>query len=247
MKVFFCAWCMSMGSAIAAPATITGRSEAGFVMSRGNTDTETANARLNIVRESDRWRHNLDVGGLYGRSTEAEIAARWNFFWQTDRRFGNDAFWFGNVRYEDDRFSGFDYQGTVSVGTGHEFITTQSTKLHAQFGVGYRQLRTELLTLDPAGIVIGRAQGEQRSDFITSGAINFEHAFNDSTKLVNTLSFESGSSNTLTRDELSLQVKMNQMLAVSLGLSIRKNSNPPAPLEQRDTLTTVNLVYERKK
>jgi putative salt-induced outer membrane protein len=247
VEIFACAFFIGGGSAAAAQATLTGRSEAGFVMSRGNADTETANARISIVRESDEWRHNLDLAGLYGRSTEAEIASRWHFLWQTDRRIGNDAYLFGNFRYEDDRFGGFDYQGTVSTGAGHEFINNESTKLHAQFGLGFRQLRTEVLTLDATGVVIDRVDGEEQSDIISSGAVNFEHAFNDATKVVNVLSFESGSSNTLTRNELAFQVKMNEVLAISLGLSIRNNSNPPAPLEERDTLTTVNLVYELKK
>jgi len=238
---------LSVGSAIAVQPTLTGRSEAGFVMSRGNTNTETANARINVVKESDKWRHLFDVTGLYGRTTEAEIAARWNFLWQTDRRFDTDAYWFGSLRYDGDRFSGFDYQSTLSAGAGHEFINSNTTRLHAQIGIGYRRLRSERLTFNPAGIVIDRVKGEQQSSVVTSGAVNFERAFNDSTKLIDTLSIETGSSNTLTRNELALQVKMNQVLALSVGLSVRKNTNPPPPLRQQDTLTTVNLVYERKR
>jgi putative salt-induced outer membrane protein len=229
-----------------AEAEKAGRAEAGFVMSRGNADTETANARIELVQENENWRHNFGVGGLYGRTSEATIASRWNFRWQTDRRYGSGSYWFGNFTHEDDRYSGFDYQSTLSSGAGHEFINSEETKLHGQIGVGYRRLRLEVLTFDPVGIVIDRLRGEQQSDVILNGALNFEHAFNEATKIVNTLSFESGRNNTLTRNQLALHVKMNKVLAIGVGLNVRNNSNPPPDLERTDTLTTLNLVYERK-
>lgn len=237
---------MSLGLAVCAQAATSGRGELGFVMNRGNSDTETANAKVDIINERRDWRHTLGLAGLYGRTTDATIATRWNFAMQTDRRFGTGAFWFANVRYDDDRFSGFDYQGTVSTGFGREFINSADTKLHGQIGAGYRALRTELLTFDDSGVLLDRAPGEKDSDVIVNGALNFEHAFNHSTKVINTLSLEAGQSNTLTRNDLALQVKMTHLLAISLGFSVRNNSNPPSDLEKRDTLTTVNIVYERK-
>lgn len=232
---------------VAAWAEMTGRSEAGFVMSRGNADTETANAKFDLAHERTDWRHSVGVAGLYGRTTEATIAARWNARWQTDRRYPSGAYWFTGLRYEDDQFSGFDYQGTLSTGAGREFINNEATKLRGQLGVGYRQLRTELLTFDAAGVVIARADGEEQSEVIGNGALSFEHAFNDSTKMLNTLSCESGRSNTRARNELALQVKMNATLAIAVGFAVTNNSDPPLELEHTDMLTTLNLVYERKK
>jgi len=237
---------MGLGIVGAADAANTGRSEAGFVMSRGNADTETANAKLEWAQETAHWRHSFGLGGLYGRTSEATIAARWNFRWQTDRRYGEGAFWFTNLTYEDDRFSGFDYQGTFSTGAGHEFIANEETKLRGQIGVGLRQLRLEALTFDSTGVVIDRVIGDEQADAIANGALNFEHAINESTKILNTLSFEAGRNNTLSRNVLALQVKMNEALALSVGLSLRNNSHPPPELEHLDTLTTLNLVYERK-
>jgi putative salt-induced outer membrane protein len=39
---------------------------------------------------------------------------------------------------------------------------------------------------------------------------------------------------------------MTELLAISVGLNVRTNSEPPPPLEKTDTLTTVNLVYQYK-
>ena len=52
------------------------------------------------------------------------------------------------------------------------------------------------------------------------------YAFNDQTKVLNALLTEIGEANTLTRNDLALEVKMVKSLALSLGVSLRHNSQP---------------------
>jgi putative salt-induced outer membrane protein len=227
-------------------AKVTGTGQAGYVMTRGNTDSETANAKLDLGFLTGLWRNNLGLAGLYGRGKTGTNAQRWDSHWQIDRKFDHGYYWFTGIRYEDDEFSGFDYQSTVTAGCGHDFLNDPSTKLHVQIGAGYRSLRPEQLVFDPNGVLLDRIKGERQTHVIGNAAINFEHTFNDATKLLNTASIESGPGNNLTRDDLALQVKMTKLLAVSLGWSLRNNSNPPPLLRGTDTLTTVNLVYSRQ-
>jgi putative salt-induced outer membrane protein len=222
------------------------RAEAGFVSAHGNSSTETANAKIEIIREVNRWKYTLATSGLYGRSAGITSSQHFDGRVQTDKSFGAEqrSFWFGAVRYEDDRFSGFDYQTTVTTGLGRKFIDTEATKLAIQIGAGYRLLRPETLVRDPfTDEVVARVLGERSHDGVANGAVNFSHAFNDHTKIVDALLTESGQANTLTRNDLSLEVKMVKTFAVSLGYSIRHNTAPAAGLKRTDTLTTVNLVY----
>jgi putative salt-induced outer membrane protein len=222
------------------------RAEAGFVSAHGNSSTETANAKIEIVREIHKWKYTLGSTGLYGRSQGITTAQHVDGRFQTDKSFGAQqrSFWFGAVRYEDDRFSGFDYQTTVTSGLGRKFIDTEATKLSMQIGAGYRALRPELLVRDPlTDEVVSRVLGERTHDGVANGALSFSHAFNDHTKLIDSLLTEAGQANTLVRNDLSLEVKMVKTFAVSLGYSVRHNSEPAAGLKRTDTLTTVNLVY----
>jgi putative salt-induced outer membrane protein len=41
-------------------------------------------------------------------------------------------------------------------------------------------------------------------------------------------------------------VKINTVLALALGYTVRHNTDPPVGFEKTDTLTTINLVYEMK-
>ena len=57
---------------------------------------------------------------------------------------------------------------------------------------------------------------------------------------------ESGAENTFVQNDISLQVKMTDVLALAVGYGVRHNSNPPVEFKKTDTLTTINLVYEIK-
>lgn len=222
------------------------KAQVGFVMARGNSETETANARLELVREAGNWKNTFGTSMLYGRSSDIENAGRWDAGWQTEHKVSDRFFWFGSLRYEDDRYSGFDYQAVASSGIGRDFIKSDTTILSAQLGAGYRRLRPEELLRNELGEVVDRIPGEEDSDVVGNAAVRFEYAFNDATRVLNTLIVETGSSNTLSRNELALQVQMNKTLALSLGFNVRNNSKPPENLKGTDTLTTVNLVYEVK-
>ncbi|HEU4626508.1 MAG TPA: DUF481 domain-containing protein [Steroidobacteraceae bacterium] len=227
--------------------TWTTRAELGFVAAHGNSSTKTANAKVEIAREIHDWKYTFATTGLYGRTTGISTAQHFDARSQANYAFSERSFWFGALRYEDDRFSGFDYQTTATTGVGRKFIDTDATKLSIQIGAGFRALRPEELVRDEAtDAVLARIKGERSHDAVANGALSFEHAFNDHTKVIDSLLTEAGQANTLTRNDLSLEVKMIRTFAVSIGLSIRHNSEPGPGLQRTDTLTTVNLVYSNQ-
>jgi putative salt-induced outer membrane protein YdiY len=51
----------------AAQADWLGKAEGGFVMTQGNSDAKSANAKLDLNNEKGLWKHALAMSGLYGR------------------------------------------------------------------------------------------------------------------------------------------------------------------------------------
>lgn len=231
-------------AAVPAHAEWTGKGEAGLVIASGNTETETANAKLQLVNESDLWRHALGAAGLYASDEDGRTAERWELFGQSDYNFTPRTFWFGAGRYEEDKFSGFKYQATVSTGLGRKFIDNETTKFVGSAGVGYKFFETRDSFDDVTGLLI--EPGRSDSEAVLRGTLDFEHAFNASTSLINRFIVEAGSENTYLQNDTALQVKMTDVLALALGYSVRHNTDPTADYEKTDTLTTVNLVYEFK-
>jgi putative salt-induced outer membrane protein len=152
-------------------------------------------------------------------------------------------FAFGALRYEHDLFDGFEYQASITGGMGYKILNSDSDKLTAQAGLGYRSSRPETILKDPSGAVISRTPLDVENEAIFTAGLDYLHAFNKSTALTNKFLVEAGSSNTMLHDEIAVTVKMSTKLALSVGYAITDNTKPPAPLKQIDTVATVNLVF----
>jgi putative salt-induced outer membrane protein len=222
----------AVAAVVSAPARADwkGKGEAGVVLARGNSDADTLNLKLDMATELEQWKHSFGVAALRS-STDGDLTAeRYAAFGQSDYKISDRSFWFGGLRYEQDEFSGFDYQASATTGYGYKFIDTDRTKFSGQAGAGYRRSK-----LTPSGAVDSGA--------IFRGDLKFEHALTDTTKILDTFVVEAGSDNTFASNLLALQVKMSDKFALSVGLDVRHNTDPPAGLKKTDTLTTVNLVY----
>jgi putative salt-induced outer membrane protein len=221
----------------------SGKGQAGYVMSRGNTDSDSGNAKLDVVDLNGDWKHAFHLEGLYGRSSDIVSAERWAVQFQSNYQFTPRVFAFGAFHYLDDEFSGFEYQGDVSVGAGYKFIDNSSDKLAAQIGAGYRRLRPEILTQNATGAVIARTPEEAEGNAVGTGEVDYEHDFNASTKVTNKYLIASGAGNTSMEDDVALVVNMSKKLALSAGFTYQDNSQPPPGLKKANTLTTLNVVY----
>jgi len=233
-----------LAAAVPAYADWTGKGEAGLVIASGNTDTETANAKLALANEIGKWRHAFGGAALYQSDEGGKTANRWELFGQSDWNFTVKNFLFTSARYEEDEFSGFEYQTTAALGAGRKFIDTDVTRFVGTVGAGYKFFETRDSFDEDTGLLI--QEGDSDSEVVFRGTLDFDHKFTPSTSLINKFIVESGADNTFFQNELALQVKMTDVLALAVGYSVRHNTDPPAEFEETDTLTTINLVYEIK-
>jgi len=225
-------------------AESSGRGEIGAVLASGNTQSRSGNVKISVDLEADKWSHKAGFAGVYVSNDLGTTAQRWEVFEQSNYQFDPHVFWFGGLRYEDDRFSGFDYQATVSTGLGRNFIDTEPTKLSAQLGVGYKNSSTRQ-TFDPAtGLLVPAVRN---STIAAIGNAEYRHALNAATSLRDKLTIESTSSNTFLQNEVGLEVKMTVKLALAVSFAVRHNTDPPEAFKKTDTLTTVNIVYDTKE
>lgn len=234
-------WAASTGDA---RADWTGKGEAGVVLASGNTESRNANAKLEVATTADAWKHAVGLTGVYAQADALTTGQRWEVYEQSDYNFSSRSFWFGAGRYEDDRFSGFDYQATLSTGLGRHFIENERTKLTGTAGVGYKILKTRD-TYDDTGTIL-LAEGESDNEAVFRGSVDYSHNLTDTTKLIDQFLVESGAENTYVQNDIGIQVKITDVLALAAAYSVRHNTDPPLGFGKTDTLTTLNLVYEIK-
>ncbi len=119
-----------------------GKGEAGAVIARGNSDTDTVNLKLEMAKELDRWKHGFGIQALRATNDSDKTAERYAAFWQSDYKLDDRTYLFGGLRYEDDRFSGFDSQASATTGIGRKFIDTETNKIIDKFVVEVRSSNT---------------------------------------------------------------------------------------------------------
>lgn len=241
-RCFFAATVLA--AALPAHAEWTGKSEAGLVVASGNTETETANARINMKYETEQWKNTVGGAALYASDVDGKTANRWETFGELGWKFTERNFLFGAGRYEEDEFSGFEYQTTISGGVGRRFLDRPNTTMVGTVGAGYKFFETRDSFDNDTGALI--EAGRSDSEVVFRSTIDFEHKFSATTSLVDKFIIESGANNTFVQNDISLQVKMTDVLALAVGYGVRSNSNPPPEFKKTDTLTTINLVYDIK-
>jgi putative salt-induced outer membrane protein len=238
---------------LVASAAWTGKGEAGLAASTSNAGAKnnTVTAKFDLADEIENWTHAFGASTLYTSSkSEATTAApdpqdettanRWELHEQSDYKFSARAFWFENIRHEHDQIGSFEYQSALSTGLGYKLIDSDSTKLSTQLGVGYKKFKERNLASD--------------SNAIVTGLVDLKQVLTSNTTLLDKLAFESGSSNTLIQNDLALQVKMTDVMALAVGYQVRYNTKPGSRLigatsydyAHSDRLLTVSLVYEFK-
>ncbi|HEX5460350.1 MAG TPA: DUF481 domain-containing protein [Steroidobacteraceae bacterium] len=228
-------------------STWAAQAQLGLIVTSGNTTTKSGNASFDVAHRMDRW--TLSGGGavLYASTGDFSTQQDSTAHVQADLDLSPRTFWFSTIRWDRNLFTGFAYQESVASGGGFKFIQSPATQLAGELGVGYRRQQPEVLTTGTLGNVLTRQRQPVVSDAVLEAGLNYSHDITSSTKLVNTLLVQYGSSDTTTTDNLALQVKVDATLSLAVGMQLVNNSSPPAGSENHtDTVVTVNLVYALK-
>jgi putative salt-induced outer membrane protein YdiY len=151
------------------------------------------------------------------------------------------------LNYDNNKFSGFAYQEMADTGVGYQFIKEADTKLSGQVGIGVQRLLPEAITANPLPPPQEfRTEGSTTSGVVATAAVNFEHAFNPSTKVLASGAIQSSSANTMTTLGVGLQVKMSGRLSLVAAYQLVSNSKVPEGVSKSSGLTTLNLAFELK-
>jgi putative salt-induced outer membrane protein len=230
----FVSMVLAMGLTAPAAAEWAGLGELGVVSARGNTETDTVNARVELEFTRERWTNESVVTGVYSRDSGETRASRLVLGNKTSYDMSERSYLLGALRYDRDRFTDYTYQMTASVGYGRYLIDTERHRLRGEVGPGIRHSEF-------------RETGERDDDFIMRGFINYGWTISETAELKNRLLVESSTDNTFTENELSVAVAINDRLALKAGLAVRHNSEVEPGTKNTDTLTTINLVYNFRR
>lgn len=231
-----------------APAsTWAAQGQLGLIVTSSNTTTKSGNASFDAAHSMGRWTLSGGLAALYASTGHYSTQQDTNASLQADLALSKRTFWFSNVRWDRNLFTGFRYQDSIATGGGFDFVQSHATQLAGELGVGFRREQPEVLTTGVLGNVQTRTLQPVQSDAVLQAGLNYAHSITRSTKLVNSLLVQYGSSDTTTTDNLALQLKVDATLSLAVGMQLVNNTSPPpGSARHTDTVMTVNLVYALK-
>lgn len=208
----------------------SGEAELGYLKTTGNTETESLHAKGKLVNDRKKWKHTGTIEITDKSDTGATTAKRWYLTGKSDYKIDELSYLFISLTYEDDEFSGYNYQATETVGYGYHAIRKEDLKLDLEAGVGARQ--SELTTT-----------GSSNSEGLIRGAADLEWKISKTSTFTQFLSVEAGEDNTISRSVTALKMQIVGSLSAKLSHSIKHSTDVPVGTEKTDTESVVTLVY----
>jgi putative salt-induced outer membrane protein YdiY len=220
-----------------APKNWEGEAELGVLITSGNTEESNIKSRLALKHEVETWRNTGEFRSGYSEAEDVTTSEKYRLELESDYKFVDRQYWFVRGFYEDDRFSGFDYQSSLTTGYGNRLWESgERSFLDLSIGAGYRFNKLEVPDQDG-----DRDQDEAIARF----AGQYDQALSDTALFRQALSVEQGLDNsaTTTESETSVQANIVGSLSMKAAYRVQHLSDPPAGAEKTDTEVSVTLLY----
>ncbi|MCF6282644.1 MAG: DUF481 domain-containing protein [Candidatus Polarisedimenticolaceae bacterium] len=208
----------------------TGEAELGLVSTTGNTETETFSGKAKVENDRLQWHHTATLETLSAKTSGTKTAERYFVTGKSDYKVSERSYAFARLSYEDDRFSGYEYQANAALGAGYHAIKGERLTLDVEAGPGLRQSK-----LDDAD------ESEREGTLYLAGLLDWK--LSDSANFTEALTVEMGEDATITKSVTGLKSQIVGNLAMKITYTIKNSSDVPDDVEETDTETAVTLVY----
>lgn len=215
-----------------------GSGEIGLLMTSGNSETESINAKTGLKYEDNQLMGEMNLAALYsseetevdGETEDRTSAEKYNVAAKIGYKLSPADYVFLNASYEDDRFSGYDYRSDYALGYGRKIINTDTVKFDLEVGPGYRYDK--------------RDDGETENEAVFRGYALFNYKLSESASFQQEVTLLAGSDNTGTKSVTALKGKIASALSMKASYTVAHNSHVPEDKDKTDTETALTLVYD---
>lgn len=208
----------------------TGQAELGYTKITGNTDNETLIAKGRFTWLTGNWTHSLRGETFKVEENENSTAERYLLAGRERYDFSGPHYMFGFLRWEKDRFSGYQYQATTITGYGRQLLDGPSHTLSLETGPGFRHDAMD--------------NGESETLFVGYGALDYQWEISQDSRLQQELSVEGTHENITTRAFSAFTTQLNASLALRVSHEIKNDSDPPNEADKHtQRITAVSLLY----
>lgn len=213
-------------------STWSSEAELGFVKTTGNTETESLNFKFGLNNKRKDWEHSLKAETASSSDSAGTTAERYFLSLRTQYALSERSYLFGRLQYEDDRFSGYNYQATEVLGYGRRLVNKDTLKINAEVGAGVRQNNFK--------------SGDSNSESIFLIGTDFDWKISKTASLTEALTSEIGEDRTISKSVTGLKTKINSSLSSKITYTVKHASEVPVGTDKTDTELAITLVYAFK-
>ncbi|MDP7591333.1 MAG: DUF481 domain-containing protein [Litorilituus sp.] len=222
----------------------TASTELGFLYKTGNTKSIDVKAGFNLKYELEKWRSTLAFNILAKKIEEEDDKGKksfettdnkWDILAQTNYTIGEEDknYLYGNLAHEQDKFSGFESQSSLSAGWGRNWYTTETSSFFADIGPGVKYDVT-------------RATNKSSTNLIIQAQALYTHQFNEHVEfkqyIVARQATQSGE-NSVYKSETSVTAQLIDSLQLKFALRVDYDTEVQAGFENTNTETSMTLIY----
>ncbi|MFV3076177.1 DUF481 domain-containing protein [Niveispirillum fermenti] len=211
----------------------SGDGELGASLSSGNTDDRSLAIRLNLVKETLRWRHEITSSADLQRASGETSKERYTAGYKPNYFINPRLYAAGEFTWERDLFAGYRHRLTETVGIGYLILDSDGKRLSVEGGPGARHSFQV------------RAPGVSavEHEFVFGANANYTQEFNENIKFAQTIKTLTGDQNQTLESSSSLTARINSLFSARIGFTLRHETEPPDDRKQTDTLSRATLVY----
>ena len=207
-----------------------GKASLGYLSTTGNSETLNVSAAAELEYASGKWDHLAQVSAVGAQQDDETTAEAYLAAWKTEYSFSEFNYAFGRVRWQKDKFSGYDQQMSETVGYGRRILHSDRHTLNGEAGVGLRQSDLR--------------DGTSEDETILRGSLDYTLKLSENAEFGQDFLVESGAENTFMESVTELKASLIGELALKASYTIRRNTSVPVGSEKTDTFTAISLEYE---
>jgi len=209
---------------------LNSEAELGAVLTSGNTETQTINARLKSVYDRDEWRLTLK-GSVYNNADgDRTTAEKYELSLKGDYKLSDVSYVYGLGEYENDRFSGFKYRLRETAGYGHTLHQSDNLMITGEIGAGGRHSKL--------------VNNGTEHEAIIRAASNLTWTISKSATLTEDATVEAGRSGFVSKSVTALQNEIIGNLSSKIAVTLEHTSQVPDGSKKLDTETAITLLYK---
>lgn len=226
----------------------TTSAELGFLYKTGNAKSADVRAGFNVKHEKDKWRTAV-IFNIIAKKTEITdnegnkefdtTDNRWDILTQTNYTIGEAGknYLYGNLAYEQDKFSGFESQSSFSAGWGRHWYETKASSFFVDIGPGIKYDVTRTTS---------NAESVNNTSLIIQAQALYKHKFNDYVEfrqyLIAKQATKSGE-NSVYKSETSVTAKLIDALQLKFAIRLDYDTDVEEGFDNANSETSMTLIY----